>query len=94
MCELLPLSTVPDNSLTEFWRAGVNRDSYPGTDSNTCVFAPCRKQAVWRLILGDMSEHIARLNYCEGHAILVAFAKLLPCTTCGRQYRVEVREKM
>lgn len=84
----------PARQLTEYHRPGINRGSYPGLDSPTCVFQPCTKPAVWRLIAGDMAEHIARLNYCEQHAVMVVFAKSLPCTTCGRQYRIDVREKM
>jgi hypothetical protein len=91
---LTGLRSSLDARLTEFWRPGINRGSYPGTDSETCVFSVCSHKPVWRLIAGDMSEHIARLNYCEPHAIMVAFATSLPCTTCGKNYRIDVREKM
>ena len=87
-------TSLSQPGLTEFWRAGLNRGSYPGIDSAGCVFGGCKAASIWRLVTGDLSEHIARLNYCDQHAIMVAYARSLPCTSCGKQMRVEVREKM
>ena len=79
--------------LTEFWRAGLNRDSYPGTDSSICGAMPCSAEPAWRFMIGDLSEHIARVCYCSPHAIVVATTPLT-CTECGRSMRVDAREKM
>lgn len=93
--ELLPEPDLRPPALSEFWRAGVNRGSYPGTDSATCLLG-CTRASTWRFILGDASEHVARLNYCDEHAILVASAPRLECQAagCGKAMRIEIREKM
>lgn len=85
----------PQTELPEFHRAGINRDSYAdGSDSKTCVFGGCVLASRWRFLIGDVNEHIARLCYCDAHAIFVAYARSHQCTACGQPMRIEVREKM
>lgn len=39
-------------------------------DSGTCVHGACGQAAAWRVFLGDLAEHIARLNLCSQHALV------------------------
>lgn len=63
-------------------------------DSPVCRHGGCTDASAWRYWLGDLSEHIARINLCERDARVFDTAPRLPCTLCGKQMKIEKKERM
>lgn len=85
----------PDPLAFEYRPLSAAPGREPGQDSPVCVHQGCRKASTWRFFLGDIAEHVARLNLCEHHAVTYRqYAGRIDCTVCHNPMRVEITEPM